>query len=137
MSCCKGAKQARTLTVKVSFRPSATENYNLTITALGSAGHWTGRAQVDIDFGEGTACGTRQLTGVRRIAIGVDLTCADGPSPVLGGFLDLTIPGTTTRYHLRSVPLDCVAGGPKCTAEWGSVFLGQYFGGASISVSGQ
>ncbi len=137
MSCCSGAKQTRTLTVVVSFRPSAQENYNITLTATGSAGRWTGQGQLDIDFGQGNSCGAKLLAGVLRLAVRADLTCGDGANPVIGGHLDVTVPGTTARYHLRSIPLACVAGGPVCSAEWDYVFLGQYFGGASISVSGK
>lgn len=137
MSCCSGVKQARTLTIKLSFRPTASENYNLTIVATGSAGRWTGRAGANIDFGEAGGCGTKLLSGVQAISVRADLTCAENDNPVLGGFLDLIIPGTTSRFHLKSVPLTCVDGGPTCSAEWEYVFLGQYFGGGSILVTGQ
>jgi hypothetical protein len=136
MSCCSGTSQATKVRFAMKFRPLPGVEYLLEATLTGQNGSWIGEATGEFDFGTPAEIGCRcyPAYGIQPIDVAVRIQCADGDSPAVQGFMHISFDSKTRRVTIPYTPLNCVNGGPNCSAQWDMIFLNQ-LGQATLTIN--
>ncbi len=134
MSCCSGDKQAKRLTAFIAFRPAIDQQFTIQVALRGVDGVWKGRTTESIEFDDTVSCGSKPPIGTQDVTMKLSLKCTEGSQLAITGSLEYKLAGIINKFTLRPAIMDCPDGGPKCTIEWPSLFLGEYLGNASITI---
>ena len=143
MACCSGPAQTRKLRLVLTFRPKQDRQFQLVINCFGKDGTWTGKGSNTFEFGSKTSfrCGCSPNVGEQRVVVKATITCSEAEDAsgayfgTIQAVIQTTVGKHTHKGTLAPTTLNCIGGGPRCTAVWNNIFIGQ-LGPAAISVTG-